>query len=59
MTYSSLLDTLITGLSNAGIKIVAYIPRMLTAAVVLIIGWLTARLLKAIIVRLTGGLDNL
>lgn len=59
MTYSSLLDTLITGLSKAGIKIIAYIPRLLTAAIVLIIGWLTARLLKAIIVRLVRGLDNL
>jgi small-conductance mechanosensitive channel len=59
MNYSSLLDTLIAGLSNAGTKIITYIPRMLTAAIVLIIGWLTACLLKYIIVRLVGGLDNL
>ena len=59
MTFASLLDTLIVGLSNAGTKIVTYIPRLLTAAIVLIIGWLTARLLKAIIVRLVSGLDNL
>jgi len=59
MTYASLMDTLIAGLSNAGTKIIAYIPRLLTAAIVLIIGWLTARLLKAIIVRLVRGLDNL
>ena len=59
MTYSSLLDTLIAGLSNAGTKIIMYIPRLLTAAIVLLIGWLIARLLKAIIVRLVRGLDNL
>ena len=59
MTYSSLLDTLITGLVNAGTKIITYIPRLLTAAFVLLIGWLIARLLKAIIVRLVRGLDNL
>lgn len=59
MNYSSLLDTLIAGLSNAATKIVTYIPKLLTAAIVLIIGWLTARLLRSVIVRLVGGLDNL
>jgi len=59
MTSSSFLDTLITGLSSAGIRIINYIPRLLTAVIVLIIGWLTARLLKAIIVRLMKRLDNL
>lgn len=59
MTFASLLDTLIAGLSTAGTKIVTYIPRMLTAAIVIIIGWLIARLLKAIIVRFVKGLDNL
>ena len=59
MTHSSLLDTLIAGLSNAGTKIIAYIPRLLTAVIVLVIGWLTARLLKAIIMRLVRGLDHL
>ena len=59
MDYSTLLDTLIAGLSNVGTKIFAYIPRLLTAAIVLILGWLTARLLKAIIVRLVRSLDNL
>ncbi len=59
MTYSSLLDTLITGLSNAGTKIITYIPRLLTAAIVLIIGWWAARLLRALVVRLMKGLDNL
>lgn len=59
MTYSSLMDTLIAGLSNSGTKIITFIPRLLTAAIVLIIGWLTARLLKAVIVRLVKGLDNL
>jgi len=59
MTHSSLVDTLITGLSNAGTKIITYVPRLLTAVIVLVIGWLTARLLRAIIVRLVRGLDRL
>lgn len=59
MTYASLLDTLIAGLTNAGTKIITYIPRLLTAAIVLTIGWLTARLIKAIIIRLVKGMDNL
>lgn len=59
MTYSSVLDTLMVGLSNAGTKIIAYLPLLLTAAVVLLTGWLIARLLKAIIVRLVKGLDNM
>jgi hypothetical protein len=59
MTYTSLIDTLIASLSNAVSKIIAYIPKLLTAAIVLIIGWLTARLLRAIIVRLVRGLDGL
>jgi hypothetical protein len=59
MTYSSLVDTLITGLSNSGTKIITFVPRLLTAAIVIIAGWLTARLLRAIIVRLMRGLDNL
>ena len=59
MTHSSLLDTFVAGLSNVGTKIITYIPRLLTAIIVLIIGWLTARLIKAVIVRLVRGLDNL
>ena len=59
MTHSSLLDTFIAGLSNVGTKIITYIPRLLIAVIVLIIGWLIARLLKAVIVRLVRGLDNL
>lgn len=59
MNYSSFLDTLITGLSNAGTKIIIYIPRLLIAAIVLIIGFLTARLVKAVIIRFVKGLDNL
>jgi len=59
MTFSSLLDTLFTSLAGAGTKIIYFIPKLLTAAVVLVIGWLTARLLKAVTVRLLKGLDNL
>lgn len=59
MTHSSLLDTFTSGLSNVGTKIITYIPRLLIAVIVLIIGWLIARLLKAVIVRLVRGLDNL
>ncbi len=59
MSYSSLLDTLTTSLSNAATKIITLVPRLLTAAVVLIIGWLIARLLKTVIVRLMRGVDNL
>jgi hypothetical protein len=59
MTLSSLADILIAGLSNAGTKIIAFIPNLLTAAIVLIIGWLIARLLKAVIVHLVKGLDKL
>ena len=59
MTYESLLATFLNGLSSSGTTIIAYVPRLLTAAIVLILGWMTARLLKAIIVRLVKGLDNL
>ena len=59
MTFSSLLDTLTAGLSGAGTKIISFIPKLLTAAIVLVIGWLIARLLKAVTVRLVRGLDSL
>jgi hypothetical protein len=58
MTYTSLLDTLVNSLLNAGTKIVTYIPRLLTAAIILITGWLIARLLRAVAIRLVKGLDN-
>lgn len=59
MTYSSLLDTFIEGLTSVGEKIVTFIPRLLTAVIVLIVGWLTARLVRIVIIRLARGLDNL
>jgi hypothetical protein len=59
MTLSSLRDTFIAGLSNVATKMITYIPRLLIAVIVIIIGWLAARLLKAIIVRFVSGLDNL
>jgi len=59
MTYSALMDALADSLFNAGTEIVTYIPRLMTAAVVIIAGWLIARLLKAVMTRLVKGLDNL
>lgn len=58
MIYS-LLDALSSSLLNAGTEIVTYIPRLLTAGVVLVTGWLIARLLKAVTTRLVKGIDNL
>lgn len=59
MAYSTLLDSLTESLLNAGTEIVTYLPRLLTAAVVIIAGWLIARLLKAVMSRVVKGLDNL
>jgi hypothetical protein len=59
MTFSALLDTLVSSLSSVGVKIITFIPRLLTAVIVLVIGWLVARLVRIIIVRLVRRLDNL
>ncbi len=59
INYSSLVDTLTTTFSTITANVVAYLPRLLTAAALLIIGWLIASLVRAVIVRLISGLDSL
>ncbi len=59
MTPASILETLTLVLTNAGTKIIAFLPRLLTALVLLIFGWFIARLLRAIVTRFVSGLDTL
>ena len=55
----SALEGLITGFHNMSTHVVQYLPRIAVALLVLILGWLLARLLRLLVVRTIGRLDQL
>lgn len=58
---SDLIDGLSEGLANAGETILSFIPRLIGALIILIVGWLVARLIHKAFQRLfkAVGLDKL
>ncbi len=59
MDYTAWITTLKTELANIINQVAAYVPRLLVAIMLLLIGWVVARLLRVISVRLLIGLDRL
>ena len=58
---SDLIDGLSEGLTNAGETILSFLPRLIGALVILVVGWLIARLVHRGVARLLKaiGLDSL
>ncbi len=59
MDVSVWVDTLNAGFAGVMNQVIGYLPRVLAAAAVLTLGWLLARVLRALSVRLVTGLDRL
>ncbi len=58
MDQSVWLDTLTRNFRYIFEQITGYLPQLIAAIVVIIIGWLIAKLVRMLSVRLTGGLDQ-
>ena len=58
---SDLIDGLSEGLENAGETILSFLPRLIGALIILVVGWLLARLVHRVFQRLLKvvGLDSL
>ena len=58
---SDLIDGLSEGLANAGETILSFLPRLIGALVILVVGWLVARLVHRVFQRVfkVVGLDTL
>ncbi len=56
---ASTLDGLTQAFHNMAVQVLEHLPRVVTAVVVLVIGWLIARLLRLLIVRAISRLDQL
>ena len=58
---SDLIDGLSDGLQNAGETILSFVPRLIGALAILVVGWLVARLILRVVKRLLKavGLDGL
>lgn len=56
---ASILDALTAAFQNITAQVIEYLPRVAAALLVIIIGWLLARLLRLLIVRAIGRLDTL
>ena len=54
----SILNGLAVGFQNITTQIVAYLPKVVIAVAVLVLGWLLARLLRMLIVRTISRLDQ-
>lgn len=52
------IELLTAGLQNLAYQALAYLPKIVAAVVVLILGWLLARLLSVLVVRGMGRLDR-
>ncbi len=52
-------EGLVTGLQNMATPVLDYLPRLITAMLVLVIGWLLARFLRQLIVQAIRRLDKL
>ncbi len=58
MEYTGWLDAVSGGVAQTVEQVGGYLPRIALAAVVLLAGWLVAKLLRMISVRLISGLDR-
>ena len=56
---SESLQTLQATMADAYRSFIEYLPHFLAALLLLLAGWLVARVLRALCIRLAGGLDNL
>lgn len=59
MDYAVWIATLKTELAGIVNQVAAYLPRLLVAVMLLVVGWVVARVLRVISVRLLIGLDSL
>lgn len=55
----STLEGLIAGLQGMMVQVLEYLPRIAAAVLVLVLGWLLARMLRLLVVRAIGRLDRL
>ncbi len=56
---TNILEGLTTGFQNLTAQMLEYFPRVAAALIVLLLGWLLARLMRLLIVRAVGRLDKL
>ena len=56
---ASILDALTAAFQNITTQILEYLPRVATAVLIIVSGWLLARLLRLLVVRAIGRLDQL
>ena len=59
MDYAAWIATLKGELANIINQVAAYVPRLLIALMLLLVGWMVAKLLRVASVRLLIGLDPL
>lgn len=59
MEFTSWIETFSGEFTSAAGQIAAYLPRLLLALLVMVAGWLVAKLVRAISIRLLLGLDSL
>ncbi len=55
----SILHALVAGFQSMTAQALAYLPRITAAVLLLVLGWLLARLLRLLVVRTIGSLDRL
>ena len=56
---SSILDGLIAGFQGMATQLITYLPRIVIAVLILVLGWFLARLLRKLTIRAIGHLDQL
>lgn len=56
---ASTLEGLVAGFQSMMAEVLAYLPRVAAAVLILVLGWLMARLLRLVVVRAIGRLDHL
>ncbi len=59
MEFTSWIETFSGEFTSAAGQIAAYLPRLLLALLIMVAGWLAAKLVRAISIRLLLGLDSL
>ncbi|HEY9052065.1 MAG TPA: hypothetical protein VIQ03_11010, partial [Gammaproteobacteria bacterium] len=57
--HESLLTSLSQSFNSMLINFVDYLPRILAALLVLVIGWLIAKMIRTLVIRLVNQLDRL
>lgn len=56
---ASILQGLVPWFQSVAAQVLEYLPRIATAVLVLVLGWLLARLLRLLVMRAIGSLDHL